>query len=121
MNLRTFGTARAAIGGAAWVAPRVAARTFGLGTVADDPRGALVTRLFGARDLALGLAVAAGPPAGMRTALRTGVAIDAADALAAVLAARKGLHPVAALLAGGAATTFAVLGVVALRKAPVAG
>jgi hypothetical protein len=116
MDLRLFGTGRALIGGAAWLTPRVAARAFALGNAADDPRGALVTRLFGARDLALGLAVAAGPAQLRRAAVRIGIAIDTADALATVLAARRGLHPAAAVLAGGGAVTFAVLGVVALRE-----
>lgn len=46
--------ARVGVGTALMLAPRRMGRTW-VGSVADDPRAALVIRGFGARDLALGL------------------------------------------------------------------
>ena len=56
---RSAGTAlagvRAAIGAAAWFAPKLALRPWVGGVVASEPGGRLLGRSLGARDLALGI------------------------------------------------------------------
>ena len=80
---------RTAAGLGAWVAPRIAAQVIGAGRGAG-PSLSLALRLFGARDLAIGVAYLTAGAAERDRWLRIGMAVDAADALAAALAARSG-------------------------------
>jgi hypothetical protein len=95
-----------------WISPDLSAKVFGI----RGEQSAYLGRLFGSRDIALGLAVLSRNPAIRRTALRMGIVIDACDCAAAVLETKRGkLTPVGSALLIGGAATFAVLGVIALR------
>ncbi len=103
-----YAVTRMGIGVALFAVPR--AMEGWVGPVARRPGTKVLTRTAGARDLALGLgtllALREGTPA--RRWLQLGAAVDAADAVASLIAlrqltARRSL-PVAALAAAGAAT-----------------
>jgi hypothetical protein len=120
---RVFGIMRMTVGASSWLAPRTTGHSFGLGNVAADDRAALVTRLFGARDLVLGGAVVAATDAeAVRSALALGVAVDVLDVVAVVLGARRGVSKVGALFVGSGAASFAAFGLVLLirgEQAPI--
>ncbi|MFN8027872.1 MAG: hypothetical protein U0W40_16380 [Acidimicrobiia bacterium] len=109
---------RTGVGILSWASPAGAWRAFALGSIDGDPRAGLITRLFGSRDLALGVAVLCPEPTVRRSALQAGVAIDSVDAVASVLALRKGAPRWTALTAVAGATFFAALGAVALKQEP---
>jgi hypothetical protein len=76
---------RAAVGVAAWVAPRLSGRILGLdGPSAGQAR--LVVRLFAVRDLALAAGLQLSRGEDRRLWLQLGIACDAADGLAGILA-----------------------------------
>ena len=75
---------RIVIGAAAWLTPRMAAKSFGL-KPAENPQAPYLGRLFGARDVALGVGTLQATGESQRQWLQLGVAIDAADAVAAGL------------------------------------
>lgn len=107
---------RSAIGVGAWVAPRISGRLFGL-DIPGNPQAPYLARLFGVRDAALayGLQSTRG---GARRAqwLKIGIACDVADALAGVLAGRRGELPAfATVLVTGTALGAAALGIAALQ------
>lgn len=113
--LRALVGIRAAIGLSAWVAPRLAGRAFGLDP-AGNPQLPYVGRLFAARDLMMagGLLASEGPS--RRLWLQGGLAVDLADAAAAVLAWRRGdVGPVTGVLILTPALVGAGLGVAALQ------
>jgi hypothetical protein len=85
-----------------------------MGAFDGDPRTALVGRLFGVRDLALGRAVMHPDPAVRRAALGIGVAVDSVDVVATCIALRRGAPKPIAVLIGGGAALFVGLGVTAL-------
>ena len=107
-------TLRSLVGAGTWISPASSFRTFGLGALGDDPRGALIGRLFGVRDLALGRAVR--HPSGdvRRAALQVGVLCDSVDVFASLIAVRRGAPRASGVLVGGGAALFAVLGLLAL-------
>jgi hypothetical protein len=108
---QVLGLTRVAVGVTAWLAPALATRTFGLGPIASDANGAVVTRLFAARDLVLGGAVlAARDPAALTRALELGLVADVADLATAVVSLREGGNRVGALVVGGGAAALAVIG-----------
>ena len=104
---------RIVIGAAAWLTPRMAAKSFGL-KPAENPQAPYLGRLFGARDVALGVGTLQATGESQRQWLQLGVAIDAADA--ATAAGRAGYQPpVAAGLVFAPAVAGVALGVAALR------
>lgn len=106
---------RSAIGAAAWLAPRVSGRLFGLDPEAN-PQAAYLGRLFGIRDVALGFGLSASQGAERRQWLQIGIACDLADAAAGVLAGRAGDLPKrATALVTGTALLAAAMGVAAMR------
>jgi hypothetical protein len=80
---------RLAIGVGAWATPRLAGRLFGLDAGAN-PQSPYLARLFGVRDIALGWGIMGTHGAARRQWLATGIACDAADALAGVAGGRPG-------------------------------
>jgi hypothetical protein len=87
---RTFlGITRALIGIGSWIAPDRTARLFGIDPERSDR---FITRLFGARELALAGALLAAPPSSLPAVAATGAAIDAVDARAGVSERRRGHH-----------------------------
>jgi hypothetical protein len=105
---------RAFVGGFTWLAPQKAARLFGL---EPDPKSAYVARLFGVRDVALGIGAVSTDGDAQRKWLALGLFCDALDLVASGLAYRDGaMRPQTAALAGGAALGGAMLGAMALRE-----
>jgi hypothetical protein len=108
---------RLVIGIAAWLLPNLTARLFGV-RPKDNPQASFVTRLFGVRDAALGVAQMQLTGEARRATWQLGIAVDAADAAAAMIAGRKGtLSKPAALLAAGVALGAVGMGVAALQEA----
>lgn len=107
---------RSGVGVLSWASPSATSRVFGLGTVGDDPRVGSIARLFGARELTLALAVRHPHPAVRRAALQAGVVVDSVDAVASVIAIRRGSPRVTALTFTAGAILFAGLGAAALRR-----
>ncbi len=105
---------RTLVGTASWAGPALSWRTFGLGSMNGNPSAALMTRLFGVRDLALGLAVRHPNPETQQAALQIGVAVDAVDLLASVLALRGGAPKASLVGVGCGAALFVGLGLTAL-------
>ena len=105
---RWYSASRVGIGVVLVLVPR--ALEGWVGPVAGRPEAKVLTRIAGARDVALGM----GALAALREAtparrwLQVGAAVDAVDALASLVAVRhltpRRSLPAAALAAGGAAT-----------------
>lgn len=94
---------RAALGAFAYVAPRTTGRALGIDPDAN-PASPYLARVFGARDVALGVGGFVLPAGSRTTYLRLLAAIDAADLVSAVLGGRAGyLRPRSAVLLAGAA------------------
>ena len=87
---KVLGVLRTGVGVLSWVSPAASWRTFGLGSIGADPSSGLVTRLFGSRDFALGQMVLCPDPKVRRAGLQVGVAVDAVDMVASLVALRKG-------------------------------
>jgi hypothetical protein len=108
---------RGAVGAGAWLAPRFSGRLFGLDPNAN-PQAPYLGRLFGARDVALAFGLSTSSGSQRANWLRIGVACDLADAVAGVLAGRRGELPArATILVTGTALAAAALGIVALQSA----
>ena len=105
---------RSVVGVGSWASPALSWRAFGLGSIRDDPRAAVVTRLFAVRDLALGQAVRHSNPHVRRAALQVGVAVDAVDIVASLAALRKGAPKLTWMTFVGGAALFVGLGIAAL-------
>jgi hypothetical protein len=101
-------------GAISWISPKYTSRIFGLGRSEPDARTAVVSRLFGARDLALGLAVRHPDADVRRAALQTGVVVDSADVIANLIAVRAGLPKTSLLGIAAGASLFVGLGVAGL-------
>lgn len=82
-----FAAGRMIVGGTSWAAPRWATNLMGLDIKA--PAGSYWARLFGIRDVALGLGLLLSEPGDDRRRWRLmGIVSDAADAFAGEMAAR---------------------------------
>lgn len=80
---------RIAVGSAAVASPELAARMFQLDPV-TNPQVPYVTRLFGSREVALGLATLMARGKARRGLIGLGVLVDAADAATGYLAMQDG-------------------------------
>ncbi len=110
----TMAVTRIGAGALSWANPERAAKSFGI----KGESSAYVSRLFGIRDIALGLGVMSRNPAVRKAALRFGILCDTFDTAAATLETKNGkLTPAGSALLVGGAATFVVLGVIALREA----
>jgi hypothetical protein len=108
---------RMAIGVSAWAAPRLTGRLFGLDAEAN-PQAPYLSRLFGARDLALAWGALGAEGSARRQWLLAGLACDAADTLAGVAGGRGGYLPkLTSALVSGTALSAVAMGAVALRDA----
>ena len=106
--------ARTAIGAGVWLAPRLSGRLFGLDPEAN-PQAPYLGRLFGVRDVALAAGLAGSDEQRARW-LRIGIACDLADALAGLLAGRRGQLPKrATVLVTATALGAAAMGIAALQ------
>jgi hypothetical protein len=88
-SIKTLAALRVAIGAGAWLAPNFAGSLFGL-DVKGNPQAPYLARLFGIRDLALGVGTLVAKGNDRRSILAVGAACDAADAAAAELGRREG-------------------------------
>lgn len=113
--VKNLAVLRTIIGAFAWVAPNLAGKAFML-DVDGNPQAPYLARLFGVRDVALGAATSQTNGDARRKLLTLGVAVDAADAAAAVLGARKGyFSPVTGALLAAPALAAVGMGVMALQ------
>ncbi len=116
-SLKTLAGIRAAIGVLTWLAPRLAARLFGISPDAN-PQLPYVARLFAVRDLALAAGLQSSSGDALRLWVRIGMACDAADAAAGLLAGRRGeLSRLSTVLVTAPALTGISLGSAILRDA----
>lgn len=113
LALRQLAGLRVVIGVGALLAPRLAGRLFGL-DVAANPQAPYLARLFGARDVALGVGALASSGEARRRWVEIGVAVDATDAVSAVLAGRDGS------VSGGTAIKLAAPAVAAVALGAIA-
>ncbi len=102
---------RVAIGVGALLTPAKALAPVGLDVTAN-PQLPYLSRIAGARDLALGAATLAASGPARRQLVLAGIAVDAADAVSGVVAARNGeIDRRSAVLLSGAAVAAVVGGV----------
>lgn len=80
---------RIAIGAGAIAAPPLAMRGFRLDT-STNPQLAYMSRMFGSREVVLGVLTLATSGKTRRTLILAGIAVDAADAVAGQLAVKEG-------------------------------
>ena len=99
---------RVAIGAVALLFPTVAARLFML-KVASNPQLPYMTRLFAAREIAVGGLTLTAPESARTSMVGLGMAIDGSDAIAGFAAARSGAvsKPVGVILTGAALAAVA--------------
>jgi hypothetical protein len=108
---------RVAIGAGAWAAPGISGRALGL-TPEANRQAEYLGRLFGARDVAIGIGTSMARGGARRSWLQLGILVDGMDAAAAALAARNGSLPKhAAVMSGVLALGAVALGVAALAQA----
>jgi hypothetical protein len=107
---------RLVIGAVALIFPTLAARLFLLNTKAN-PQLPYITRLFAAREIAVGAVTLTAPESARTSMVGVGMAIDGSDAFAGIAATRSGIvsKPVGVLLTGAA------LGAVAAGASALAG
>jgi hypothetical protein len=107
---------RVALGALTLVAPELAAKSFGL-NVAGNPESGLWARMFATRELMLGSAVLFGGPGAKGFAIKSGIGVDAGDALGCLLENQAGRLPTArAALIGAVALGAVGMGVMALSE-----
>lgn len=104
---------RIVIGVLSWIAPAFVARLFGMGGPTESH---LPLRLFGARDVALGVGTLTTTGETQKKLAQLGLLCDGLDVGAAVMGRRQGSLPTAsALAAGGIAAGAVAAGAAALR------
>src|SRR4051795_9402569 len=115
-TVTALGATRIAIGAAAFAAPRLTGRAFGL-DAAGNPQSPYLARLFGARDAALGIGLLTSSGAARRQWVMIAAGCDAADALAGIAGGRAGyLSKTSTVLVTAAAVGGLVAGIAALRQ-----
>lgn len=107
---------RIAIGVGAFAAPELTAKIFGL--TRTDPEAVFLARLFGMRDVALGIGQLVAKDEAGSLWWQLGVMCDAADAAAAVLMLKSGGPKRAGVMSALTAVNATVLGVMALMQKP---
>jgi hypothetical protein len=118
---RNMAMLRFGVGAGAWLAPRLSGKAFLL-SPDDNPQSPYLGRLFGARDVALAYGSMSSSGAARRTWLVAGLAVDAADAVAAIAGGRAGyLSRLQTALLTAPALAGVAMGLVALRGADGAG
>jgi hypothetical protein len=114
--INAIGIARMVVGSGAWLAPNLSGRLFGLDP-AGNPQLPYVGRLFGARDVALGAGALRSSRKHKDAWLTAGLACDAADVAAGVLAGARGQLPlVSAVMVSTTAAVFAGAGLWLLQQ-----
>jgi hypothetical protein len=107
---------RVAVGAAAYLAPNLSGRLFGLDPD-NNPQASYIGRLFGARDVALGAGVLRSPRKQKDAWVAAGMACDVADVGAGALAGIRGtLPPSAAAMVTATAAFFALTSAYLLQQ-----
>jgi hypothetical protein len=107
---------RVAVGAAAYLAPNLSGRLFGLDPD-NNPQASYIGRLFGARDVALGAGVLRSPKKQKDAWVAAGMACDVADVGAGALAGIRGtLPPSAAAMVTATAALFALTSAYLLQQ-----
>ena len=107
--LRTFALMRVLVGGQTYLAPKLSARLFGFQPDAN-PQATYWARLFGIRDVVLGVAALQTDGESRKRIIQLTAACDAADLASTVMGRRAGyLSGTTALLSGGLAVAAAVV------------
>ncbi|HTX45330.1 MAG TPA: hypothetical protein VMD48_03585 [Solirubrobacteraceae bacterium] len=104
---------RFAIGAGAFAAPVLTGKAFGLSTK-DNHEAVFLGRLFGIRDLALGIGQTLSSGEGNALWWQLGIVCDFGDAIAAFKMFKAGGPKVASVLAGATALSAVGLGIAAL-------
>lgn len=113
-----LGGSRLMIGVGAWCAPDKTTRLFGIDPMRSDR---FISRLFGAREIALAGALLLAPPSAVAPVAAVGAAVDAIDSVAGFDERRRGNLSTQALVLGPVgALGFAALGVLVARQAVAA-
>jgi hypothetical protein len=99
------------VGAAAFLAPKVGAKTFG---IHGDAEGTYLVRLFAARNVALTAGLLASRGDARRLWYQAGIACDTLDIAAGVLGYRAGKERSAAVVDTGASLAATLLGVAGL-------
>jgi hypothetical protein len=86
-NLTGLSLGRIALGAVAYAAPSLGLKAL---TFEGGPQATYLVRVFGARDLALGVLTLVAPPSQRLALVKAGIAVDAADAAAGLAALRSG-------------------------------
>lgn len=107
---------RSTAGLVSWVSPAHSWRAFGLGPMREPGSAGVATRLFGVRDLALGMALHHPSSEVRKAAVTAGVGIDALDVAASVLGRRAGAPAASLFGVAAGATLFVALGVTVLAE-----
>lgn len=114
---RLLSTTRTAVGAGSWLAPGSSWALFGLGPGSEvDGSTGTATRLFAARELALGVGLHHPDREVRRALLRAGVAIDLVDLVASLIGVRRGSPRRSLVGVTAGAVFFAALGAAALRE-----
>ena len=110
----SLAVARIVVGTAAWVAPE---RSLRASMLDGAPQSTFLLRLFGVRDAALGAVTLMAAPAARPALLQVGMAVDGADAAAALLALRSGaVRTSTGVIFAGVALAAVAAGKVALDQ-----
>lgn len=107
---------RISVGALCLLSPKLAARIFLLDP-RSNPQLSYMGRMFGSREIALGMITLAAPDNARRKLIQVGVAVDAADAVTGIVSAASGAVPKRTgfmLTVAGAAST--ATGVLALQE-----
>lgn len=114
--LNTLAGLRVAVGAASWTTPRLAGKLFGLDAKAN-PQSPYLARLFGVRDVMLAWGAMGSEGESHRQWLIAGMVCDVADAVAGVVAGRRGYLPKrASVMVSATALAAAALGGRALQE-----
>lgn len=115
VSVQALALLRTGVGLGSWLSPTLSWRAFGLGPGGADPSAGAVTRLFGMRDLAMGLALRHPDPAVRAAVLRAGVCIDGVDVVAGLVAVRSGAPRGVLVGVAAGAALFVALGALGLQ------
>lgn len=117
-SVKALAIIRVAIGVIAWVTPNFGAKLFGLDPK-GNPQAPYLGRLFGVRDVVLGIGTLRAEGPSRRPWLVAGLVCDSADTAAAKLGHRDGyLSTPTALMVAAPAVAAVALGAAGLREQP---
>ena len=114
--LKALAGLRLAVGITSYVAPNFGGKLFGLEPEAN-PQAPYLGRLFGIRDVAIGLGTLRAKKKAQDNWIEMGIVCDAADVVSAFLGGGKGyLSPTTTAMVAAPAIAATALGVIALRN-----